>query len=129
MLERTRLTGVRLIIDDKNLSMLETISEVFPNSKYQRCTVHFYRNAFSVTPYNKTKLVVLMLKAIHVQKSKEAPRDRKAIGAFPDRQRTLMLVCARLRHVAATSWGARCYMNMDHLFKPEEDLRSDIIVG
>lgn len=26
-----------------------SISEVFPDAKYQRCTVHFYRNIFSVT--------------------------------------------------------------------------------
>ncbi|MBS7226414.1 MAG: hypothetical protein KH050_13985, partial [Clostridiaceae bacterium] len=32
-------------------------------------------------------------------------RRTKAIGAFPDGQSALMLVCARLRHVAATSWG------------------------
>lgn len=40
-----------------------------------------------------------------------------------------MLVCARLRHVAATSWGAGRYMNMNHLFKSEENLLSDIISG
>ena len=27
------------------------------------------------------------------------------------------------------SWGARRYMNMDHLFKAEDDLLSDIIAG
>lgn len=35
---------IRLIIGDKNLGMLETIPEVFPDTRYQRCTVHFYRN-------------------------------------------------------------------------------------
>lgn len=49
------LTGVRLIIGDKNLGMLETIPEVFPDTRYQRCTVHFYRNIFSVTSRNKMK--------------------------------------------------------------------------
>lgn len=38
-------------------------------------------------------------------------------------------LCARLHHVAATNWGARRYMNMDHLFKAEDDLLSDIIAG
>lgn len=59
----------------------------------------------------------------------EIKRRTKAIGAFPDEQSALMLVCARLRHVAATNWGARRYMNMDHLFKAEDDLLSDIIAG
>ena len=40
-----------------------------------------------------------------------------------------MLVCARLRHVAGTQWGARRYMNMDHLTKLEDDPLSDIIAG
>ena len=49
-LKERGLTGVRLTIGDKNLGMLETIPEVFPEARYQRCTVHFYRNIFSVTP-------------------------------------------------------------------------------
>ena len=44
-------------------------------------------------------------------------------------QSALMLVCARLRHVAGTQWGTRRYMNMDHLSKLEDDLLSDIIAG
>ena len=61
--------------------------------------------------------------------NREIKRRTKAIGAFPEGQSALMLVCARLRHVAATSWGARRYMNMDHLFKAEEDQLSDIIAA
>ena len=38
---------------------------VFPDAKYQRCTVHFYRNVFSVVPKSKVKIVAKMLKAIH----------------------------------------------------------------
>lgn len=37
--------------------MLEAIPEVFPDARYQRCIVHFYRNIFSVTPHNKMKTV------------------------------------------------------------------------
>lgn len=47
---------------------------VFPEARYLRCTVHFYRNIFSVTPQNKMKTVAMMLKAVHVQESKEAAR-------------------------------------------------------
>lgn len=186
-LKERGLSGVRLIIGDKNLGMLETIPEVFPDALYQRCTVHFYRNIFSVTPRNKMKAVSMMLKAIHSQESKtaalqkaeqvaekliemklsaaakklmdgidetltymsfppqhwsrirtnntierlnrEIKRRTKAIGAFPDGQSALMLVCARLRHVAGTQWGAKCYMNMDHLFNMDMELQSDNIAG
>jgi len=36
------LEGVKLIVGDKCLGMLEAVGEVFPDAKYQRCTVHFY---------------------------------------------------------------------------------------
>ena len=151
------LEGVKLFIGDKNLGMLETIGEVYPEAKYQRCTVHFDRNVFSVVPHGKVREVAMMLKAIHAQESKEAARQKaaqvaeklremklqkaakkveesieetltymdfpsehwtrirtnntlerlnreikrrtRAIGAFPDGNSALMLVCARLRHV------------------------------
>ena len=51
------LDGVKLVVGDKCLGMLEAVGEVFPEAKYQRCTVHFYRNVFSVTPRSKVKLV------------------------------------------------------------------------
>ena len=66
------LDGVKLIVGDKCLGMLEAVGEVFPEAKYQRCTVHFYRNVFSVTPRSKVKLVAKMLKAIHAQESKKS---------------------------------------------------------
>lgn len=50
---------------DKCFGMLEAVGEVFPGTKYQRYTVHFYRNVFSVTLRFKVKLVAKMLKAIH----------------------------------------------------------------
>ena len=51
--------------------------------------------------------------------NREIKRRTKAIGAFPDGQSALMLVCARLRCVAASDWGTRRYLNMDHLFQME----------
>ena len=66
------LSGVKLIIGDKCLGMLEAAMEVYPESKYQRCIVHFYRNVFSVVPRGKVALIAKMLKAIHAQESKEA---------------------------------------------------------
>ena len=42
------LSGVKMITGDKALGMTEAIGQVFPDAKYQRCTVHFYRNVFSV---------------------------------------------------------------------------------
>jgi hypothetical protein len=37
------------------------------------------------------------------------------VGAFPDGNSALMLVAARLRHVAGTQWGSKRYLDMDRL--------------
>ena len=177
------LSGVKLVVGDKCLGMLEAVGEVFPEAKYQRCTVHFYRNVFSVVPKSKAKKVAQMLKAIHAQESKKASREKaraviaelktmklpeaakkvesgieetltycdfptehwnkirtnnaierlnreirrrtRVVGAFPDGNSALMLVCARLRHVAGTQWGCKKYMSMKHL----EAMEADLMVG
>ena len=75
-LKERGLDGVRLIVGDKCSGMCEAVGQVFPEAKYQRCTVHFYRNVFSVTPRNKMREVTRMLKAIHAQESKEAARKK-----------------------------------------------------
>ena len=77
------LDGVKLIVGDKCMGMLEAVGEVFPDAKYQRCTVHFYRNVFSVVPKSKAKIVAKMLKAIHAQESKKASREKAKVVWSP----------------------------------------------
>ncbi len=169
-LKQRGLKGVRLVISDACLGLVEALAETFPDADWQRCVVHFYRNVFSHVPNGKVREVAAMLKAIHAQENRnaaqakardvvkrlrsmklrkaaelveqsidetltyygfpsehwiklktnnpmerllrEARRRTKVVGAFPDGQSALMLVAARLRHVSATSWGTRKYMNM-----------------
>ena len=47
--------------------------------------------------------------------NREIRRRTRVVGCFPDGNSVLMLVCARLRHVAGTQWGNKKYMNMKHL--------------
>ena len=63
------------------MGMLEAVGEVFPDAKYQRCTVHFYRNVFSVVPKSKVKIVAKMLKAIHAENKKASREKAKAVVA------------------------------------------------
>ena len=83
------LDGVKLIVGDKCLGMCNAVAEVFPEAKYQRCTVHFYRNVFSVTPRKHMREVTRMLKAIHAQESKEAAR--KKAGDVVEKLRSMRL--------------------------------------
>ncbi len=75
-LKERGLSGTQLFVGDKCLGLVETIGEVFPQAKYQRCVVHFYRNVFSVVPHGKMKDVAAMLKAIHAQEDIQSAREK-----------------------------------------------------
>ena len=47
---------------------------------------------------------------------KEIRRRTRVVGAFPDGESCLNLAAARLRHIAASKWATRKYMNMQPLF-------------
>ena len=53
--------------------------------------------------------------------NREIRRRTRVVGTFPDGNSALMLVCARLRHVAGTQWGNKKYMNMKHLEATMDD--------
>ena len=182
-LKERGLSGVRLMIGDKCLGLVEAIREVFPNTEYQRCIVHFMRNVFCNVPRTRGKEIGAKLKAIFAQEDREACRrkaeevaqflrDNKmkaaattlesgiqealtytsyphehwlkirsnngierinreirrrtnAVGAFPDGNSALMLVCARLRFVSASEWGVKTYLNMERLYELERELESE----
>lgn len=66
------LSGARIVTGDKSPGMLGALEEVFPEARYQRCTVRFYRNVFGKVPRRKRTRVAKMLKAVHAQESREA---------------------------------------------------------
>lgn len=51
---------------------------------------------------------------------REIRRRTRVVGAFPDGRSALMLVAARLRHIAGTRWGAKRYLDMDRLREQEQ---------
>ena len=52
---------------------------------------------------------------------REIRRRTRVVGAFPDGRSALMLVAARLRHIAGTRWGRRRYLDMDRLREVREE--------
>jgi putative transposase len=50
--------------------------EYFPETLWQRCVVHFYRNVFSHVPRPKMREVAAMLKAIHASEDVAAAREK-----------------------------------------------------
>ena len=74
-LKERGLTNVRLFTTDACMGLVESIADFFPEAKWQRCTVHFYRNVFCHVPRSRMPVVADMLKAIH------AAEDLKAATA------------------------------------------------
>ena len=70
------LEQIDLVVSDKSLGFLEALGEFYPDAKWQRCVVHFYRNVLHAVPRGKAKEVALMLKAVHAQEDKEAARRK-----------------------------------------------------
>lgn len=71
-LKERGLKGVELMISDACLGLVESVGEVFPDARWQRCTVHWYRNVFSHVPGAKVRTVADMLKAIHASEDRAA---------------------------------------------------------
>jgi len=170
------LAGVRLVVSDKCVGLLEALGECYPAALWQRCVVHFYRNVMAVVPRGKLGTVTAMLRAIHAQEDRVAaaeksqavvaklkelklsqaaqivadgaeetlrfyafPREHwrslrtnnplerimreirrrtRVVGCFPDGRSALMLVAARLRHIAGSRWGERRYLKVERLEEP-----------
>jgi putative transposase len=172
-LKQRGLQGVRLLVSDKCLGLVEAWGEFYPEAAWQRCMVHWYRNVLTVAPRGKVREVMAMLKAIHAQEDRQAAREKaqavadkleamrlgqaativregveetlsymafprehwtrirtnnvlerimreirrrtRVVGNFPDGRSAVMLVAARLRHIAGTRWGKRAYIDMERL--------------
>jgi transposase-like protein len=80
-LKERGLSGTQLFIGDKCMGLFEAVCEVYPEAKYQRCTVHFHRNMFSATPRSKVREAASMLRAIHAQEDKVSAREKAALVA------------------------------------------------
>jgi transposase-like protein len=59
---------------------------------------------------------------------REIRRRTRVVGCFPDGESALMLVAARLRHVAGMVWGTRRYLDLS-LLRPEDGEWIDLAAG
>ena len=89
------LNGVELVISDACRGLIESVTDYLPDARWQRCTVHFYRNVFSHVPATKVREVSHMLKAIHAQENR-ATATEKAEAVIRELRRQRMTKAAEL---------------------------------
>lgn len=107
------LRGVRMFTGDKDSGMVGALAEVFPDSKYQRCTVHFYRNVLAKVPKSKRSQVAAMLKAIHAQESREAS-DEKAVAVASKLEELKLTEAAKVLRNGVTETLTYTAFPMEH---------------
>lgn len=97
-LKRRGLICPELFISDKCIGLIESLAEYYPEAKWQRCTVHWYRNVLSVVPRGRMKEVAAMLKAIHAQEDAHAARIKAASVAEKLETMKLYKAAEQVRH-------------------------------
>lgn len=107
------LRGVRMFVGDKAAGMVGSIAEAFPEAKYQRCTVHFYRNAMARVPKSRRAQVGAMLKAIHAMESREAAEE-KALSVADELERVKLGEAAKVVRDGYAETLTYCEMPREH---------------
>ena len=107
------LRGVRMFAGDKAAGMVGSIAEVFPKAKYQRCTVHFYRNVLAKIAKSKRPQAAAMLKAIHAMEFREAAAT-KAETVADDLESMRLKEAAKVVRDGHAETLAYCEMPREH---------------
>src|SRR5499427_6740379 len=69
------LTGVRLVISDSHLGLKQAVAQVFVGATWQRCRVHFMRNALATVPKVAQQMVAATLRTIFAQPDLASAQD------------------------------------------------------
>ena len=69
------LRGVRLVISDTHLGLKSAIAKIF-KSTWQRCRVHFMRNALAYAGKGRRQVVLALIKTAFTQENTEAARKQ-----------------------------------------------------
>jgi putative transposase len=79
--------GVRLVVSDAHPGLRQAIGEVFVGAAWQRCRVHFMRNALARVPKQAQAMVAATVRTIFEQPDGPAARAQlgKVIEALADR--------------------------------------------
>jgi putative transposase len=84
------LTGVALVISDHHTGLKAAIDAVFVGASWQRCRVHFVRNALARVPKGSTEMVAAAIRTIFAQPDAAHVRSQLTEivtmlgGQFPD---------------------------------------------
>jgi len=78
------LTGVRLVISDAHAGLKGAIAAVLHGASWQRCRVHFVRNALALVPKSAAEMVATTIRTVFAQPDPAIAREqwRKVADGF-----------------------------------------------
>ena len=69
------LSGVRLVTSDSHLGLKQAVAEILVGATWQRCRVHFMRNALATVPKLAQQMVAATLRTIFAQPDADSAHD------------------------------------------------------
>ena len=81
------LSGVQLVVSDAHQGLVGAIGAVLQGASWQRCRVHFIRNALALAPKSAAQLVAATLRTVFAQPDAASAREqwRRVVENFRSR--------------------------------------------
>ncbi len=81
------LTGVRLVVSDAHAGLKRALTAILQGASWQRCRVHFVRNALALVPKSAQQLVAATIRTVFAQPDAASAREqwRRVADNFRDR--------------------------------------------
>ena len=70
------LGGVQLVVSDAHQGLKHAIAAVLHGAAWQRCRVHFVRNAIALVPRNAQQMVAATIRTVFVQPDEKSAREQ-----------------------------------------------------
>lgn len=81
------LSGVKLVVSDAHEGLKRAISAVLAGAAWQRCRVHFLRNALALVPKAAAQMVAVTIRTVFVQPDAASAHEQwlRVTGSFQAR--------------------------------------------
>ncbi len=95
-------------------------------NKAAECVESGVKETLSYMSYPREHWRMLRSNNVLERIMREIRRRTRVVGAFPDGRSALMLVAARLRHIASSNWSNRRYLDMARLREQDREAASPL---